>query len=142
MPRNWRRNGHWSHGNASSCCEWWNSPSLLGALLLIGMKVLRFILLVGVWKHLSKQQNLTILPRAERSFRRTEIRKTVNPSMMSLMISSIGPCDVTSKEDLEKLVRQISEKEKYLNLLSLCNLLSIIISSDIIFSHKCRHIRS
>ena len=61
--------------------------------------------------------------------------------MMSLMVSSIGPCDVTSKEDLEKLVRQISEKEKYLNLLSLCYfLVSMIVASDIIFSHQCRHI--
>ena len=30
---------------------------------------------------------------------------------------SVGPCDVTKKEDLEKLVAQISEKEKYINLL-------------------------
>lgn len=33
------------------------------------------------------------------------------------MVRSVGPCDVTSKSDLEKLVREISSKEKYLNLL-------------------------
>ncbi|CAL3967816.1 unnamed protein product, partial [Diplocarpon coronariae] len=32
----------------------------------------------------------------------------------------IGPCDVTKKEDLENLVAEISEKEKYINLL-ICN---------------------
>lgn len=30
----------------------------------------------------------------------------------------VGPCDVTSKADLEKLIKEISSKEKYLNLLS------------------------
>lgn len=29
----------------------------------------------------------------------------------------MGPCDVTSKSDLEKLIKEISSKEKYLNLL-------------------------
>ena len=29
-----------------------------------------------------------------------------------------GPCDVTSKKDIEKLVTEISKKEKYINLLS------------------------
>ncbi|MDI1487229.1 MAG: hypothetical protein OHK93_006498 [Ramalina farinacea] len=33
------------------------------------------------------------------------------------MCSSIGPCDVTSKAELEKLVKDLSSKEKYLNLL-------------------------
>ena len=31
----------------------------------------------------------------------------------------VGPCDVTSKSDLEKLIKEISLKEKYLNLLSM-----------------------
>ena len=31
---------------------------------------------------------------------------------------SIGPCDVTSKPDLEKLVESLAAKEKHLNLLS------------------------
>ena len=31
---------------------------------------------------------------------------------------SIGPCDVTSKSDLEKLVKDLTSKEDYLNLLS------------------------
>lgn len=31
----------------------------------------------------------------------------------------IGPCDVTSKEDLENLVQEITKKEKHLNLLSI-----------------------
>ncbi|KAK6085813.1 hypothetical protein SCUP234_02720 [Seiridium cupressi] len=35
-------------------------------------------------------------------------------------IIPIGPCDVTKKEDLEKLVAELSEKEKYINLL-VCN---------------------
>lgn len=29
-----------------------------------------------------------------------------------------GPCDVTSKKDIEKLVTEISKNEKYINLLS------------------------
>ena len=36
---------------------------------------------------------------------------------LPLMCSSIGPCDVTSKAELEKLVKDLSSKEKYLNLL-------------------------
>lgn len=32
-------------------------------------------------------------------------------------IIPVGPCDVTSKEELEKLVADISKKEKYINLL-------------------------
>lgn len=35
-------------------------------------------------------------------------------------IIPIGPCDVTKKDDLEKLVKQVQEKEKHLNLL-FCN---------------------
>lgn len=35
-------------------------------------------------------------------------------------IIPIGPCDVTKKEDLEKLVKQVEEKEKYIHLL-MCN---------------------
>lgn len=31
--------------------------------------------------------------------------------------SSVGPCDVTKKEELENLVATISNKEKYINLL-------------------------
>ena len=38
---------------------------------------------------------------------------------------SIGPCDVTSKSDLERLVKDLTSKENYLNLLSpLLHLLS------------------
>lgn len=33
---------------------------------------------------------------------------------------SVGPCDVTKKEDLENLVAEISKKEKYINVL-ICN---------------------
>jgi len=33
------------------------------------------------------------------------------------VIHSIGPCDVTKKDDLEKVVAAISRKEKYINLL-------------------------
>ena len=33
---------------------------------------------------------------------------------------SVGPCDVTKKQDLENLVSQITKKEKYINLL-ICN---------------------
>ena len=32
--------------------------------------------------------------------------------------NSIGPCDVTSKQDLEKLIKELSSREKHLNLLS------------------------
>ncbi|KAL9109805.1 MAG: hypothetical protein Q9187_008120 [Circinaria calcarea] len=34
-----------------------------------------------------------------------------------LTYNRIGPCDVTSKKDLEKLVQEISKKEKYINVL-------------------------
>ena len=33
------------------------------------------------------------------------------------LFERVGPCDVTSKKDLEKLVDEISKKEKYINLL-------------------------
>jgi hypothetical protein len=33
-------------------------------------------------------------------------------------MASIGPCDVTSKDDLEKLCKDIESKEDKLNLLS------------------------
>jgi NAD(P)-dependent dehydrogenase (short-subunit alcohol dehydrogenase family) len=34
-----------------------------------------------------------------------------------LIISSIGPCDVTKKDDLENLYQELSKREKYINLL-------------------------
>jgi len=37
---------------------------------------------------------------------------------LMLFLSRAGPCDVTKKEDLEKLVHEISKKEKHINLLS------------------------
>lgn len=37
--------------------------------------------------------------------------------MLTFEIPSIGPCDVTKKEDLENLVTQIKNKEKFINLL-------------------------
>ena len=36
-----------------------------------------------------------------------------------MLESRIGPCDVTSKSDLEKLIEDMSSREKYLNLLSM-----------------------
>ncbi|KZF25700.1 NAD(P)-binding protein [Xylona heveae TC161] len=45
--------------------------------------------------------------------------KTHTPGMGGQIIP-VGPCDVTKKDDLEKLVSEISSKEKYLNLL-VCN---------------------
>ncbi|KAI1482597.1 hypothetical protein K445DRAFT_317907 [Daldinia sp. EC12] len=46
--------------------------------------------------------------------------KTHQPSKGSGQIIPIGPCDVTSKEDLEKLVTDLSKREKYIDLL-ICN---------------------
>ncbi|KAH9223704.1 hypothetical protein DL95DRAFT_352512 [Leptodontidium sp. 2 PMI_412] len=46
--------------------------------------------------------------------------KTHKPSSMGGQIIPIGPCDVTKKEDLENLVKEISKKEKYINVL-VCN---------------------
>ena len=43
--------------------------------------------------------------------------KSHNPSDGGQIIP-VGPCDVTSKDDLEKLVQEISKKEKHINLLS------------------------
>ncbi|KAI9879553.1 MAG: hypothetical protein M1830_008180 [Pleopsidium flavum] len=42
--------------------------------------------------------------------------KSHNPSEGGQIIPA-GPCDVTKKDDLEKLVQEISKKEKYINLL-------------------------
>ena len=56
----------------------------------------------------------------------------------------VGPCDVTSKSDLEKLIIEISSKEKYLNLLGIPLPLEpsphhvLTISSP---SHQRRHLR-
>lgn len=33
-------------------------------------------------------------------------------------LCSLGPCDVTKKEDLERIVKEVESKEKYINLLS------------------------
>ncbi|KAL2073719.1 hypothetical protein VTL71DRAFT_11045 [Oculimacula yallundae] len=46
--------------------------------------------------------------------------KTHSPSSGGGEIIPIGPCDVTSKSDLENLVKQIEKKEKYINVL-VCN---------------------
>ncbi|KAL5324480.1 hypothetical protein ACEPPN_009026 [Leptodophora sp. 'Broadleaf-Isolate-01'] len=46
--------------------------------------------------------------------------KTHKPSSMGGQIIPMGPCDVTKKEDLENLVKEISKKEKYINVL-VCN---------------------
>ena len=46
--------------------------------------------------------------------------KTHDPDERGGEIIPIGPCDVRKKEDLQKLVDQLSKKEKHLNLL-ICN---------------------
>lgn len=46
--------------------------------------------------------------------------KTHSPKNSGGQIIPIGPCDVTKKEDLEKLVADLQKKEKYINLL-MCN---------------------
>ncbi|RYP53921.1 hypothetical protein DL768_001233 [Monosporascus sp. mg162] len=46
--------------------------------------------------------------------------ETHQPSSGGGQIIPLGPCDVTKKEDLEKLVAKVSEKEKCINLL-ICN---------------------
>ncbi|KAI1415781.1 NAD(P)-binding protein [Hypoxylon sp. FL1857] len=46
--------------------------------------------------------------------------KNHQPTKGNGQIIPIGPCDVTSKDDLEKLVSELSKKEKYINLL-VCN---------------------
>ncbi|MCJ1312804.1 hypothetical protein MMC25_006480 [Agyrium rufum] len=46
--------------------------------------------------------------------------KEHTPSSGGGQIIPIGPCDITSKEDLEKLVADLCSKEKHLNLL-ICN---------------------
>lgn len=43
-----------------------------------------------------------------------------NPSERGGQIIPIGPCDVTSKDDLQRLADDLSKKEKYINLL-FCN---------------------
>ncbi|KAI2606713.1 NAD(P)-binding protein [Hypoxylon sp. NC1633] len=46
--------------------------------------------------------------------------KSHHPAKGSGQIIPAGPCDVTSKDELEKLVAEIGKKEKYINLL-VCN---------------------
>lgn len=43
--------------------------------------------------------------------------KTHDPDNSNGQIIPIGPCDVTKKEDLQKLVAQLQKREKYLSLL-------------------------
>ena len=43
--------------------------------------------------------------------------KTHHPGDLGGTIIPVGPCDVTKKDDLERLVSQISEKEKHIDLL-------------------------
>lgn len=43
-----------------------------------------------------------------------------------LWLFRVGPCDVTKKEDLEKLVQDISKKEKYISLLSLSTFAQLV----------------
>ena len=52
-------------------------------------------------------------------------------------IIPVGPCDVTKKDDLEKLVQEISRKEKHINVLSRSPLslrFHFLIDNN---SHKC-----
>ncbi|CZS98497.1 hypothetical protein WAI453_005767 [Rhynchosporium graminicola] len=46
--------------------------------------------------------------------------KTHSPSSGGGQIIPIGPCDVTKKEDLENLVKELEKKEKFINVL-VCN---------------------
>ena len=63
------------------------------------------------------QPRLILRQAVARSYRRQSEVLYVLPDNL-LNRTRIGPCDVTSKEDLEKLVQEISKKEKHLNLLS------------------------
>lgn len=38
-------------------------------------------------------------------------------ALQQLIVSSLGPCDVTKKEDLENLYQELSKREKHINLL-------------------------
>lgn len=46
--------------------------------------------------------------------------KSHQPAKGSGQIIPLGPCDVTSKDDLEKLVQELGSREKYINIL-VCN---------------------
>lgn len=60
--------------------------------------------------------NPTILPEEDKSFRESALY--ARRIAVLTHDRSVGPCDVTLKSDLEKIVQEISSKEKYLNLLS------------------------
>lgn len=47
-------------------------------------------------------------------FRMCQSARTVS---QQLIVSSLGPCDVTKKDDLENLYQELSKREKYINLL-------------------------
>ena len=65
--------------------------------------------------------------------------KTHSPTSGNGKIIPIGPCDVTSKDDLEKLRQQLKEKERSLDLLSI--LFDLLASCADTSSHQCWHLR-
>lgn len=60
---------------------------------------------------------LTLQKKEDKLYRKA-IRQANRSKNVEQHDCSIGPCDVTSKSDLEKLVKDLASKEKYLNLLS------------------------
>ncbi len=76
----------------------------------------KYILPDVAWKLLKTQPTATNLHLGAKSY-----RKPLGPPLIflrnKLNSGSIGPCDVTKKEDLENLVAEISKKEKYINVL-------------------------
>lgn len=64
------------------------------------------------------QQSPTIPWKGARSSRTPFLSGVLGEQVSDCCANRIGPCDVTKKEDLEKLVQDISKKEKHLNLLS------------------------
>jgi type I site-specific restriction-modification system R (restriction) subunit len=83
-----------------------------------------------------------------KSYRETTTReKRAKSETYSTDKDRIGPCDVTSKSELEKLIQDISSKEKYLNLLSTFSVLDSLLSHELATdtiepSHQRRYLGS
>lgn len=71
----------------------------------------------------AKLPKRTVLQTMERSYRKSRgtrsIRLVDRIKLRGGTFDRAGPCDVTKKEDLEKLVKEIGSKEQHVNLLGM-----------------------
>ena len=74
-----------------------------------------------------------------KSFRERNSKEALAWGKKLIVPRRVGPCDVTSKSELEKLAKEIEFKEKHLNLLSgffsRSNCTYYMASAKLLFSH-------